>query len=172
MIWITKAKAFMYRVNSINMLNESLQLSSAHSIEISLRDLREGKAGLDERRKKCLNRVPQTGNWANFEVNTLTTRDIAYLSAYTGHEFAILRGKKNDILYHGTNRDCIFDDELVPLLKNGKLRLYAHSHPDYSEIIPSNNDRAFLKSIKQESSIIVSWITGREQSFTSCLFDV
>ena len=140
-------------------------------MEISLRDLREGKAGLDEKRKKYLERVPKTGNWANFEVNSLKTRDLAYLSAYTNHEFAILRGKKNDILYHGSKIDCVFDDELVPLLKCGKLRLYAHSHPDYSEIIPSNDNRTFLKSIKQESSIIISWITGREQLFTSSLFD-
>jgi proteasome lid subunit RPN8/RPN11 len=58
------------------------------------------------------------------------------------------------------------------MLKNGKLSLYAHTHPDYDSVIPSDDDRDFLKFIGQNSSIIVSWITGREFSFTTNKFDI
>lgn len=162
-----------YRESEDKGMKIALHVSSTHSLEVSLRDIKNGKAGFDSRRKSLFDRVPESGNFANFQVNSLITKDLAYLSAYTGHEFAILRGKKNDILYHGTSRDCTFDDdEISSLLKSGKLRLYAHSHPDYKDIIPSNDDRMFLKNIGQESSIIVSWITGKEQLFTSNLFDI
>ena len=52
-----------------------------------------------------------------------------------------------------------------------KLRLIAHTHPDYDEIIPSKDDRLFLKQIGQDESIIISYITGKAQTFRANLFD-
>ena len=46
----------------------------------------------------------------------LSMKDLAYLTAKTGHEFAILRGKREDILFHGTDRRCIFEGVLEELL--------------------------------------------------------
>lgn len=66
---------------------------------------------------------------------------------------------------------CEFSDELLTLLKTKKLRLIAHTHPDYNFIEPSADDRHFLKYIDQEKSIIISYITGYEMEFTSNLFD-
>ena len=42
---------------------------------------------------------------------SVSLQDIDFLSAKTGHEFALLKGKKNDILFHGDARHCIFDDD-------------------------------------------------------------
>ena len=52
---------------------------------------------------------------------SLTIKDLAYLSAATHHEFALLRGKTKDIVFHGTDRHCKFDEELLTLLKIKKL---------------------------------------------------
>ena len=96
----------------------------------------------------------------------ITTKDIAYLSAATHHEFALLRGKKQDILFHGTNYHCNITDDMVELLQQGKLYLVAHTHPDYGTIKPSANDRKFLQRIGQKKSLIVSYITGVEREFS------
>ena len=73
-------------------------LSSSSSTRKSLEAIRNGEAGLTERRTKILSRVPQSNDWAVFEKDSVSTKDIAYLSAYTRHEFALLRGKKKDIV--------------------------------------------------------------------------
>lgn len=148
-----------------------IRLSSDQSYIVSLESVRNGEAGLNERRRNLLARVPESGDWSNFEKNSLTTKDIAFLSAYTNHEFAILRGKHIDVLFHGVEGHCIFNDDIVELLKIGKLELVAHTHPDYDKIVPSTDDRKFLKQIGQKSSVIVSYITGKELVFTQNIFE-
>ena len=126
----------------------------------------DGEAGLSEKRKQLLMRVPNPGDWAEFALNSITTKDIAYLSAATHHEFALLRGKKQDILFHGTNYHCDITNDMIELLKQGKLYLVAHTHPDHGKIKPSADDRKFLQRIGQKKSLIVSYITGEEHEFS------
>lgn len=118
-----------------------------------------------------LARVPCSNDWATFEKGTISIKDIAYLSAATHHEFALLRGKTKDIIVHGVELHCYFDDELLWLLQAKKLRLIAHTHPDYSKVTPSADDREFLKHINQKTSIIVSSITGIDYEYESNLFE-
>jgi hypothetical protein len=151
---------------------ENSLLSSAHSLQVSLKGVMEGTDGLDTHKQALLDRVPNTSDWAKVDKDSVDIQDLAFLSAKTSHEFALLKGKKNDILFHGEARHCIFDDDLVEMLKNGKLTLYAHSHPDYEAVIPSDDDREFLRFIGQSDSKIVSWITGKELSFTASKFDI
>lgn len=150
---------------------ENIMLSSTESMRISLKAVREGTAGLNKHRKKLLERVPESGNWARFSKNSITLKDIAFLSAAVQHEFALLRGKQEDILFHGVALHCFFDDELIKLLKEHKFELIAHTHPDWDAIIPSQNDRNFLKVIGQERSIIVSSMTGKERAFGRSIFE-
>ena len=103
--------------------------------------------------------------YASFERESIEIKDLAYLSALTRHEFALLRSKSNDILFHGNSNGCTFTDDLETLLKCGKMELIAHSHPDIDKIIPSSKDRRFLKEIGQEKSIIISWYTGQQVEF-------
>lgn len=146
-------------------------LSSTSSTRTSLEAIRNGEAGLNEHRKRLLERVPNPEDWAAFQRDSISNKDIAYLSAATHHEFALLRGKTKDIIVHGVERHCNFDEDILELLKIGKLRLVAHTHPDFGAIEPSEDDRAFLKYISQKSSVIVSYITGMEIQFSANLFD-
>ena len=146
-------------------------LSSTASTKTSLEAIRNGEAGLTEKRKNMLARVPTPNDWATFEKDTISIKDIAYLSAATHHEFALLRGKTKDIIVHGVELHCYFDDELLWLLQAKKLRLIAHTHPDYGKITPSADDREFLKHINQKTSIIVSSITGIDYEYESNLFE-
>ena len=116
------------------MKKQKVILSSSASTRKSLEAIRNGDAGLNERRTAILARVPNSNDWAAFEYESVKVKDLAYLSAATHHEFALLRGKTKDIVFHGIERHCEFNEELLTLLKTKKLRLVAHTHPDYDTI--------------------------------------
>ena len=75
----------------------SFVLESTASMKTSLDAIRRGDAGLNAHRQMMLNRVPEIGDFASFKLDSLEVKDLAYLTAKTGHEFAILRGKDADI---------------------------------------------------------------------------
>ena len=98
-----------------------IELCSTQSMRVSLASLRNGSGGLDAHRQTMLNRAPCSGDWARFPLDHLTMKDLAYLTAKTGHEFAILRGRSEDILFHGESLRCTFDDILVKIRFSGLL---------------------------------------------------
>lgn len=155
----------------MNYLQEMNKLSSSESTRISLEAIRKGDAGLNEKRRKLLERVPNSNDWAALELSSVTIKDIAYLSAATKHEFALLRGRSKDIIFHGVEYHCNFTNELLELLKAHKLSLVAHTHPDYGIVEPSQDDREFLKHIGQKESIVISYITGKTRRFSANLID-
>ena len=95
---------------------ESLLLASTKSTQRSLEAIRIGKAGLDKHRKRILERVPDVGDWAKFNRSSLELKDLAYLTAMVGDEFALLRGKREDILFHGNHRCCSFNGILFDMI--------------------------------------------------------
>ena len=137
----------------------------------SLQAIRNGTDGLSAHRQHMLDRVPNVGDWGSFSLESLTTKDVAYITAKTGHEFAILRGKREDILFHGDFDHCNFSGQLYEMLLNKKVELYCHSHPGEEIPCPSPEDRNTLKQIGQTKSIIVSGLTGREIEFGQDMFD-
>lgn len=149
-----------------------IELQSAQSMKISLESIRRGEGGLDEHRASMLRRVPNTGDWANFPREHLTMKDLAYLTAKTGHEFAILRGKHEDILFHGASQSCTFRDTLEELLLSKRLVLFGHSHP--GEVVPvaSKEDRDVLKMIGQKTSRLISGLSGTEIEFGDNPFEI
>lgn len=149
-----------------------IELQSTQSMRISLEAIRRGEGGLDEHRASMLRRVPDVGDWAKFPHEHLLMRDLAYLTAKTGHEFAILRGKHEDILFHGTAQKCTFDDVLVDFLMTKRLMIYGHSHPGEVDPIPSQGDRAALRRIGQRSSHLISALSGIETEFTADPFEI
>ena len=58
-----------------------------------LESIRIREAGLNKRRQSLLNRITDKGMFASFPRNDVEDRDLAYLSAAAGDEFALLRGK-------------------------------------------------------------------------------
>ena len=94
-----------------------MRLLSTVSTKKSLLAICKGDAGLNEKRKSLLSRVSVRNSYATFAGNSIKIKDLAYLSAYTGDEFALLRGKDYDILFHGENESCTFYGELKEKLK-------------------------------------------------------
>lgn len=138
-------------------------LASEESTKRSLESIRKQEDGLNKRRQSLLNRVLAQGEWASFQANTIEDKDLAYLSAATGDEFALLRGKHEDILFHGTPLNCHIEESelLMELLRSRKVVLECHSHPDYERIVPSDDDRRFIASFGQKTSKIISSHTGK-----------
>lgn len=151
----------------------SSPLASEESMRISLESLRKGYDGLNRHRQSLLSRVPERDTYASFPLNAIEYKDLAYLSAETGDEFALLRGKHEDVLYHGTQLHCHIEDSdtLMALLQTHKLRLEIHSHPDFGKIAPSSGDRNFLKAIGQKKSKIISSYTGKILEFSDNEFE-
>ena len=152
-------------------IENGVLLSSTKSLQVSLQAVRSGKAGLDAHRQSMSTRVPGQGDWAKFELCSLELRDLAYLTAKTGDEFALLRGKKEDILFHGDPANCNFAGLLGELLLNHKLELVGHSHPAEERPIASSNDRLALKRIGQAKSTIISARTDMYTDFSQNEFD-
>ena len=149
----------------------SLTLSSTHSMQISLEAVRSGKAGLDAHRQRMLDRIPKTGDWAKFQRDTIELKDLAYLTAKVGDEFALLRGKHEDILFHGDNLNChldVFENELI----SRKYMIVGHSHPGEDDPRPSDKDRNVLELIGQDRSSIVSGRTGKIIDFGADRFEI
>ncbi|MBQ8085485.1 MAG: hypothetical protein IJ232_05205 [Lachnospiraceae bacterium] len=135
-------------------------LSSSRSTAVSLAAIRDGRAKLNEHRKALLDRVPNQGNDAKFVSGFIDVKDLAYLTAATGDEFALLRGKDIDVLWHGTSLECDVLPKYEQELISHKLELYAHSHPGEPMPEASINDRKFLRHIGQKKSRVISGMTG------------
>ena len=150
---------------------ETIVLDSSRSTQISLESIREGNAGLNSRRQVMLNRVPEIGDSAIFKHESLELIDLAYLTAKTGHEFAILRGKDMDVLFHGDANHCEFQETLVDMMMAHKLEILGHSHPGEDDPVPSPGDRLALKRIGQKKSVVVSGRTGRMKEFGQSPFE-
>lgn len=142
-----------------------IELASTNSMRVSLESIRLGTAGLDSHRSAMLDRVPAPGMYTNFPYEHLAMKDLAYLTAATGDEFAILRGKRADILFHGFHNRCSFDETLTDLLICKKFHLFGHSHPGEDIPIASPEDRRTLRMIGQTTSRIISARTGIEREF-------
>ena len=146
------------------------QPGSPQSYRRSLKQIAEGKAGLSKRRKNILARIQNTGEYHRYKREEISTRDLAYLSAATGHEFALFRSKREDILIRGNSRACDIAGELGEEILNKHYKWVAHSHVDGGFLTASLADRETLRKLGQKSSIIVG-INGEEREFFQSEFD-
>lgn len=150
---------------------EILTLSSTKSTQISLEAVRNGKAGLDAHKRRLLSKVPKTNDWAKFDLNSIELKDLAYLTACVGDEFLLLRGKHEDILFHGDHINCDLD-EFRDSLVSGKYEIVGHSHPVEDIPVASQDDRNTLRKIGQNSSKVISARTGMVVEFGPDRFEI
>ncbi len=144
------------------MEDYKLTISSSASTRKSLEAIKFGKHGLDKRRQALLDRIPKPGMWICVDIDSLRMIDLAYLTAMTGHEFAILQSKHADYLFHGTSSECdvLADSFLQEEFLSKRMRIVGHSHPGEVFPEPSSDDRKFLWFIEQKESMVISGVTG------------
>jgi len=98
-------------------MEEQKKFSLSAPTRTSLEAVRNKRAGLTQKRERILAQVPNSNDWATFNRDTIDIKDLAYLAAKTGHDFALLRGKNNDIVFHGVKYHCHIEGTLLDLLK-------------------------------------------------------
>lgn len=137
---------------------------SPKSYKRSLADIAAGKAGLNQRRQNILNRLQNSGDSSRFEKDSVSIRDLAYLSAATRNEFALFRSKREDIVIRGNSVACDIVGELGEEILEKRYEWIAHSHVDGGNLTASAADRETLKKLGQRKSIIVG-LDGEEIEF-------
>ena len=140
-------------------------------MRLSLQEIRAGRAGLNGHRRALLAKVPNSNDYASFEIDFISMKDLAYLTAATGDEFALLEGKHDMILFHGTALNCNFPLIIYEGFMSGKYQLYGHSHPGEDIPVAPMHDIRFLAEIGQAKSRLISARTGIEITFGSNQFD-
>lgn len=138
---------------------------STKSYRKSLKAISEGKAGLDKRRKAILGKIPEESSAIRLGKNSITERDLAYLSAATDNEFALFRSKTEDILIRGNNRTCNPPEELGDEILDKRYEWIAHTHVDRGPLIPSTDDKNTLRRLKQKESKIIG-VDGQVKEFS------
>lgn len=143
---------------------------SPKSYKRSLMDIAAGKAGLNQHRQNILNKLQNSGDYARYEIDSITIRDLAYLSAATRNEFALFRSKREDIIIRGNSRACDIVGDLGEEILTRKYEWVAHSHVDGGNLTASAADRETLRKLGQRKSIIVG-IDGEEIEFYQSPFE-
>ena len=143
---------------------------SPKSYKRSLLDIAAGKAGLNQHRQNILKKLQNSGDYARYEIDSITIRDLAYLSAATKNEFALFRSKREDIVIRGNSRACDISGDLGEEILNRRYEWVAHSHVDGGNLTASAADRETLRKLGQRKSIIVG-IDGEEIEFYQSPFD-
>ena len=143
---------------------------SPKSYKRSLMDIAAGKAGLNQHRQNMLKKLQNSGDYARYEIDSITIRDLAYLSAATKNEFALFRSKREDIVIRGNSRACDIAGDLGEEILSRKYEWVAHSHVDGGNLTASAADRETLRKLGQRKSIIVG-IDGEEIEFYQSPFD-
>ena len=143
---------------------------SPKSYKRSLMDIAAGKAGLNQHRQNMLKKLQNSGDHARYEIDSITIRDLAYLSAAKKNEFALFRSKREDIVIRGNSRACDIAGELGEEILNRRYEWVAHSHVDGGNLTASAADRETLRKLGQRKSIIVG-IDGEEIEFYQSPFD-
>ena len=112
------------------------------SMKLLIAALRDGEIGLNDRRQKILNRVPEPGDWGMFR-KQVETMDLVWLAAATGDCFelyecsALYHGSVMQILRHG---DANIDSLLEYLLAEKKVHMTARCRPGEIEPEIGAND--------------------------------
>lgn len=150
----------------------NIKIASPKSFRKSLEYIGAGKAGLDSKRTSIANKIPNTGDYCYLPVNTISDRDMAYLSAYFGHELSLFRSKTHDVLLHGT-----VDKTRAPTLAldkelcSGKYKWVSHTHVVKAKLSPSLEDRQTLRKLNQKLSRLISGVDGTCMDFTQNMFE-
>lgn len=143
---------------------------SPKSYKRSLMDIAAGKAGLSQRRQNMLNKLQKSGDFSRYDADSISIRDLAYLSAATRNEFALFRSKREDIVIRGNSRACDIVGDLGEEILSRKYEWVAHSHVDGGNLTASAADRETLRKLGQRKSIIVG-IDGEEKEFHQSPFE-
>lgn len=104
---------------------------NAEDMQLLITALRDGEIGLNDHRKKILNRVPEQGDWGLFR-KQIEAMDLVWLAAATGNCFELYECSglyQDSIIQILRHSDDIVYGFLKELLTEGKVHLTARCRP-------------------------------------------
>ena len=102
-------------------------------LKVLIEALQQNEIGLNDYRRKMLDRTPEPNDWAAFTYR-IEPEELIWAAAATGDSFALLRGEDIDVLLHGQNDSCNVSGLLLDMLGRQKLHLVAKCCP--GELVP------------------------------------
>lgn len=146
----------------------SIRIASERSqYQEYLKSLKDGKVTLRSNQKKILDMIPQKGDWAEVRKKQIDTKDLAALTAATGHEFALFTGKNSKIIMHGSSVTWHIPKDAWDIINENKYEWTSHSHPTVTNLKASSSDIDTLERFTwQEKSSIID-LRGNVIEFTA-----
>lgn len=113
-------------------------------------------AGLNERQKRLLERLPKFDSRTTARKKDVKMSDLAALTAYTGVEFAMFTRRGERLIIRGDQYGVNVNKEYAEELRDMGYKWSGHTHPgiDFSFCNPSPGDKEVLSGFKQERSVI------------------
>ena len=130
-------------------------------------EIAHGYGELSARQAKHLAELPAPGKTINLFKSDINVTDLAALTAKTGDEFYMFTLGSKRIIVRGFSDKFRIEGELFNKLTTQGWRLSAHTHPGTANkvLLSSGADRATLKVLGQEQSVIVN-SSGSRRIFT------
>ena len=98
--------------------------------------------------------IPDKGQWIELRKKQVDVKDLAALTAATGHEFAIFTGASSKILVHGTSKSWHIPHEAWNIIKENQYEWTAHSHPTYTKLEESDEDIKTLSLFTWQKKVL------------------
>ncbi len=154
-------KAGITNKNSIRIASEQSQYRDY------LKSLKEGKVTLRSNQQKILDKIPEPGTWTELRKKQIDVKDLAALTAATGHEFAIFTGNSSKILVHGTSKSWHIPHDAWDIIKENQYEWTAHSHPTFTKLEESDEDIKTLSLFTWQKKSVIIDLEGKTHEFTS-----
>lgn len=132
-----------------------------------LRGLKNKQISLRSRQKKVFSAIPNVGDWAELRNKQISIEDLAALTAYTGHEFALFGDEQSKVVVHGGASSWNIPYKLWEKIQKEQLVWIAHSHPTFERLTSSAEDRKTLKLFTWQTKSIIIDLNGNQIEFTS-----
>lgn len=111
---------------------------------------------LNNRQKILLEYLPKYDSRKIVPKDFVNMADLAALTAYTGHEFAMFTKGSERLIIRGGEKNVNIDINEAEKLSAEGYRWSGHTHPgiDFLSMQPSDGDYAVLACFKQTNSVI------------------
>lgn len=111
---------------------------------------------IETRLKGYLNELHENGDYISAKAGTFKGEDLAILTTETGVEYTTLTIGKESYLIRGMEKGTTIPKKLKSAIIENKGTLDFHSHPFIGDLVPSNEDKDFLKLLTwQGESVII-----------------
>lgn len=159
-------------MKGVKTLAKSSESGTIYLDRISMRDTSRGRPNaisylgvdLNTRQKRILEQLPNYDSRMTFRKKDVSMKDLAALTALTGHEFAMFTKGSERLIVRGTHDHCNITVEQAELLKQQGYKWSGHTHPGIStaSLTPSTGDYKVLKAFGQRQSVIYNSVGKRE----------